>query len=256
VWLSTGVSWDEPYRKTPMSQQWSVSLQRRVLRTWVIETTYTANHGTRLVSGGYDYNQLDPQYEALGLALQDQVANPYAGLIPGNLGAAKITRQQSLRPFPYIGNISVRAPHQGNSSYNAFQLTVNKKMASGVSLLVSYTAGKLISDSVAIPLSWFGEQVTVTGYQNGKFARSAERAVDPTDVSQRMVISGLFELPFGKRHFKRLLGGWQLNTISTMQTGVPLVVTGANNFLATRPNSTGQSAALPDPTPLMRLRGR
>jgi hypothetical protein len=252
VWLSTGVSWDEPYRHIPMSQQWSLALQRRLFKTWVIETTYTANHGTRLVSGGYDYNQIDPQYYALGLALQDQVPNPYAGMVPGNLGAARITRQQSLRPFPYIANITVRAPHQGNSSYNAFQLSVNKKMARGVSLNLSYTTGKLISDSVVIPLNWFGEQTTINSYQNGKYARSAERSLDPTDVSQRMVVSGLFELPFGRgkklhvgnRVLNKTISGWQLNTITTLATGAPLVVTGANNFLANRPNSTGQSAAL------------
>lgn len=252
VWLSTGVNWDEPYRKTPMSQQWSLSLQRRLLQSWVVEAVYTANHGTHLVSGGYDYNQLDPLNFALGLSLQDQVANPYAGRVPGNLGAATLTRAQLLRPYPYINGITVRAPHQGSSSYNAFQLTVNKRMASGVSLLLSYTASKLISNSVAIPLNWFGEQANITGYQDGKYARSAERSLDPTDVSQRMVVSGLFELPFGKGkplHSGRLLvdkiiGGWQLNTIATLQTGVPLIVTGANNFAANRPNSTGVSAAV------------
>jgi hypothetical protein len=252
VWLSTGVSWDEPYRKVPMSQQWSFSLQRRMFRTWVVEATYTANHGTRLVSGGYDYNQMDPVNYALGLALQDQVVNPYAGLIPGNLGAARVSRQQSLRPFPWIAGITVRQPHQGNSSYNAFRLEVNKRMAHGVSVMMSYTAGKLISDSISIPLNWFGEQATITGYQNGKYARSAERSLDPTDVSQRMVLTGLFELPFGRgkrfhianKVVNKFIAGWQLNTITTLQTGAPLRVTGANNNLADRPNSTGSSAAI------------
>lgn len=252
VWLSTGVSWDEPYRKVPMSQQWSFSLQRRFARTWMVEGTYTANHGTRLVSGGYDYNQLDPVNYALGLALQDQVTNPYAGIIPGNLGAARITRQQSLRPYPWIAGITVRQPHQGNSSYNAFRLEVNKRMAKGFSVRLSYTTGKLISDSVSIPLNWFGEQATITGYQNGKYARSAERSLDPTDVSQRMVITGLFELPFGRgkrihssnRVINNFISGWQLNTVSTFQTGAPLRVTGANNNLADRPNSSGQSASI------------
>ena len=256
VWLSSGVSWDEPYKHIPMSQQWSLALQRRFWKTWMIEGTYTANHGTRLVSGGYNYNQIDPQYYALGLALQDQVTNPYAGIIPGNLGSAKVSRQQSLLPFPWIAGISVRAPHQGNSSYNAFKLDLNKRMGHGVSLMLSYTAGKLISDSVSIPLNWFGEQANITGYQNGKYARSAERSLDPTDVSQRMVITGLFELPFGKGkriHFNhrvldQFISGWQLNTITTLQTGVPLLVTGANNNLASRPNSTGVSPALENQT--------
>jgi len=46
-----------------------------------------------------------------------------------------------------------------------------------------------------------------------------------------------------------IVGGWQVQTIATFQYGVPVVVTGANNNLATRPNSTGVSAKLDNPTP-------
>ena len=47
---------------------------------------------------------------------------------------------------------------------------------------------------------------------------------------------------------QRLVGGWQLNTIGVMQTGIPLIVRGASNFAANRPNSTGESAKLDNPT--------
>ena len=105
----------------------------------------------------------------------------------------------------------------------------------------------MISDSLANPVN-FGpvEQVNQIGYQDGKYNRKLERAVDPTDVSKRGVVSLLYELPFGKGAglTNRLIGGWQVNTIGIMQTGLPLLVTGANNFLANRPNSTGTSANL------------
>jgi hypothetical protein len=94
------------------------------------------------------------------------------------------------------------------------------------------------------------------GYQNGKFNRRAERSLDPSDVATRLVISGIYELPIG--HGKRwarsnaaavIAGGWQINLISTLQGGLPLMVRGANNYLANRPNSTGVSAKLDNPTP-------
>lgn len=47
---------------------------------------------------------------------------------------------------------------------------------------------------------------------------------------------------------RRLIEGWQISSIGTMQTGLPLTVTGANNQLASRPNSTGISAKLDDPS--------
>jgi hypothetical protein len=134
---------------------------------------------------------------------------------------------------------------------------VEKRFSGGLTFLGSYTKSKLIDDSVTSPIG-FGnvEQVTTTSYQNGLYNRRAERSLDPTDVSQRLVLSGVYELPFGKGKLVNIsngfldavIGGWQLDSIVTMQTGVPIVITGANNNLATRPNSTGQSAKLSNPT--------
>lgn len=256
VFLSQGVSWDQTYEPVPMSQQWSLSLQQKLPASWMVDLTYTANRGSHLAASGYDFNQMDPKYYELGRGLQDLVANPYAGKVPGSLGSAQITRSQSLRPYPYINGISIRNPSLGNSMYHAMLLSVEKRLSQGFSILASYTAGKLISDNVAVPLNWFGEQVAENGWRNGLYDRRMEKSVDPTDISQRVVLSGIYELPFGKgrrfdpsnRVLNVLASGWQLNSITTMQTGIPLTVRGASNFRADRPNSTGVSASIDNPT--------
>ncbi len=255
--LGQSVSYDQGNQSTPMSQQWNFSVQKQIWGGWVIDATYTGNHGTHLVAGSYGLNQLDPKYLSLGTALQNPVPNPYAGVVPGSLGAATITRQQSLLPYPYYTGISVRNPHLGNSIYHAGLLTVQKRFTNGLTVLVSYTKAKLISDSVAAPIN-FGsiEQVTNNGYQNGLFGRNLERSVDPTDVPQRLAISGVYELPFGRGKLldphnsvlNFIVGGWQGQTIITLQKGLPVLITGASNFLASRPNSTGQSAKVDNPT--------
>ena len=233
-------------------------LQRQLPGHWVIEATYTGNHGTHLVAGGYNLNQLTAaQYASLGSTLQNTVANPYAGVVPGSLGASTITLLQSLYAYPYQSSISVRNPHLGNSIYHAALLRIEKRFSNGLTFLASYTNGKLISDSVGTAIG-FGnvEQVTTTGYQNGLYNRRAERSLDPTDVSQRLVLSGVYELPIGKGHalnirnavLNKIAGGWQINSIAVFQTGVPVVVSGANNNLASRPDSTGQSAKIDNPT--------
>ena len=118
-----------------------------------------------------------------------------------------------------------------------------------------------MSDSALVPVD-FGpiEQVAggtggveFNGFQDALYNRKANRSVDPADVSQRLVTSALYELPFGpgKRWnpasgvLSRIVGGWQINLISVMQSGIPLTVRGASNFQADRPNSTGRSAELP-----------
>ena len=256
AFLGQGVSWDQSTEKIPRSQQWSATLQRQAGRSWLVEAGYSANLSVNLVAGGYDFNQLGLEHLSLGLSLQDQVPNPYAGIVPGALGGSTITRAQALRPYPYYNAVSVRNPHLGSSNYHAFLLSVEKRLSAGSALLVSYTAGKLISDSVVTPIN-FGpvEQVGIVGFQNGKVDRRAERSIDPTDVSQRFVFSGVYELPFGKGKrwtassgaANAVIGGWQLNLIGTAQTGLPLVLRGASNNLADRPNSTGASAKIDNP---------
>ena len=258
AFLGSGVNYDEPNGKNMESHQWTLSVQQQVLGNVLLEAAYSANRVTHLVSSAYDLNQLDPQYNALGFALQDQVPNPYAGRVPGAFGAATISRSQSLRPYPYYNNINVRSPHQGFSEYHALLLSAEKRLSNGFVLLGSYTFAQLTSDSVVVPIN-FGpvEQVAgvlYQGYQNGKFDRRAERSLDPTDVRHRLVISGVYELPFGadKPWLKNglashILGGWQVNTVATFQSGLPLVVRGANNFTADRPNYLG-TGALDEPT--------
>jgi len=270
--LGQGVLFDQNNGRTPLTQQWSLSLQRQIRKNWAFEAAYSASRGTFFPTaindpndaslaglGGYDLNQLDPKYLSLGLALQDRVPNPYAGRVPGSLGDAQITRLQSLLPYPYYSRIAVRNPHIGNYAYHAVDITAEERLSAGVTFLFSYTAGKNINDGIGNSTYTSGspEQTSVTAFQNGKFNRRAERSIDPTDVSQRLVISSVYELPLGKgkrwapsnRIANKATEGWQINLISTMQSGLPLVVRGANNNLADRPNSTGKSAKLEHPTP-------
>lgn len=244
AFLGQNVNYAESSAPTPMSQQWNLSVQQQLPYRFVIEATYTANHGTHFNAAAYDLNQMDLQYLALGNALNDQVPNPNAGKVPGALGGATLARSQTLRPYPYYQAINVSNPSLGNFSSNLFLLSVERKSASGVTVLFSYTAGKVMSDGLWTPVD-FGpvEQTNEYGFQNGKFDRRTNKSVDPTDVSQRAVISLLYDLPFGRN---KLYGGWQFNTIGTMQTGIPLIIRGATNFLANRPNSTGTSAKLSD----------
>ena len=167
--------------------------------------TYSGNHGVHLIDGGYNINQLDP---ALALKTEpmgaDPVANPYARKGLGPWGAATDSRNQTMLPYPWLGGAIVRTPHLGNSIYDALLLSARATAsAEGLTLLASYTWAKLLSDSVINPLgTGFGdEQANETGYQNS-YNRRAERAEDPTNISQRAVLSAVYELPFGKgQHF-------------------------------------------------------
>ena len=142
----------------------------------------------------------------------------------------------------------MQAPHAGNSIYHSLLASAEKRFSKGFTFLASYTFAKLISDSIFNGLNFIGsEGGNDFGYQNGLYNRRAERSEDPSNVPHRLVLSGLFELPFGKgRRFDvqngvldAVVGGWQLNTITTIVAGTPLSVRGANNGLANRPDWIG-----------------
>jgi hypothetical protein len=254
--LGQGPSYDQPNQKMPISEQWNFSIQRQILGGWVLDVAYTGNHGVNLVAGGYNQDSLNPALYSLGNALQNPVPNPYAGVIPGSLGGATITQLQSLLQYPQYTSITIRNPHLGDSIYHAGLLSVQKRLQSGLTVLASYTKSKLISDSVASPIN-FGSIVQVTNntFQNGEYDRRLDRSIDPINVPQRAVLSAVYELPFGKgKRFNpnngavnAFVGGWQAQTIITIQSGLPIVVTGASNNLATRPNADGQSFKVSNP---------
>ena len=85
-------------------------------------------------------DQLNPMYLSLGTALQQTVANPFAGIIAsGQLSLPTVTRQQLLLPYPqYLGLYDYR-PAAASSIYHSFQLSLQKRFSSGSSVLVSYT---------------------------------------------------------------------------------------------------------------------
>ncbi|MGH9661295.1 MAG: hypothetical protein ACRD96_22290, partial [Bryobacteraceae bacterium] len=171
---------------------------------------------------------IDPAHFALGLALQDQVANPFFGQIAtGAISGRTVARSQTLLPLPDYPGISTHANHGSSSTYHSVQITIERRYSRGLSALVSFTGGKLINDS----FSSAGSSGEIGEFRVGRFNRRLERAVDQDDVSQRLVVSAVYELPFRPSGFVRhLAGGWQTNAIFTGQAGFPLQVRGSNNF--------------------------
>lgn len=224
---------------TGYMQQWNFAIQRALWGGWTAQAAYVGSKGTKLFGGSYDLNQLDPQYFSLGLSLQDQVPNPFAGQIKtGALSGATVARSQLLRPFPDYLTVSTWADTDLSSIYHSAQFSAEKRFAQGLSLLASYTWAKLISDCTTIG-GGNSAEACLGDYRLGRFNRRLDRSLDGDDISHRFVVSSVYELPVGKgktllgsanRAIDGLLGRWQINGIGTFQTGTPLSIRGSNNF--------------------------
>ncbi len=251
--LGNNVTYFEQSRPTPTQQQWNLSVQRELPWSAVVEASYAGSHGTHIIGFLYDLNQLDPQYNALGLALDDRVPNPFFGVIPAGtpLSGATIARRQALRPYPAYLSINVQNPPLGSTKYHSAQLKMERRFSKGVGFLTSYTFSRLTGD-VGRNIIDFGTiggapQGNVPCGQNSKFDRRSCRSIEPQDVTHQFVASALYDLPFGRgRRFvssgvpAAIVGGFRVNAIVSLRSGLPLVVRGANNGgFADRPNLVG-----------------
>jgi hypothetical protein len=173
------------------------------------------------------------------VAVLTPVPNPFFDAATGTafaLGSATTTIGQLNRPFPQYS--SLRLAGQGNfdSTYNSFQLTVERRFPGGGSLLVAYTNAKLLSDADTLT-NWL--EVATGSIQDHTNLKN-ERSLSSQDVSQRLVISYVLDLPFGRgKRFlssvsgakEKIVSGWGVDGVTTFQKGFPLVFSnGAPNY--------------------------
>jgi hypothetical protein len=206
------------------SQQWNFTVDRQIGQLHV-EAAYVGNKANKLMANR-NINQ----------------PAPAAGSV------------NSRRIFPGWGNITFQEP-RGNSIYHSLQTKVDKRFSKGHMFLLSHTWAKAIDDSDSTQLS------TTSGTGNLQDQRNlrAERSRSFQDVRHRLVLSYLYELPFGRGRSlltnvspvaDKIVGGWQINGITFYQSGRAFTIsspsdhsnTGSSNI---RPNATGISPDLP-----------
>lgn len=244
--------WDNGAR-TPYAVQWNADLQQRLPYDFLVDAAYSANRGVALARAR-ELNPLPSPYLALGTGLQQTVDNPFAGLIPsGTLAQPRVARRQLLLPYPQYTGLNVMNSTSGNSVYHSLQVKVEKRMAGGSGFLLSYTAGKLISDTRK-SAALFGSYNQNVPVQNWDDLR-AERSISEMDVAQSLAFSYVLALPVGTGRAlwggasgvaAKLLEGWGLGGIASYRSGFPLALTAPNTGAGggTRPNSTGRSARI------------
>lgn len=253
--VGTGIQ--APLRDTivPYSQNWNLNIQRQLPGNTLVEVGYVGRRGLKLnesQEGDYNLNQLRPEFLSLGTGLQQQVPNPFRGLIDsGPIAGVNVPAGFLLRAHPQFTTVGPLFKTGASSIYHSVQIKAEKRFSQGLTLLLSYTGAKLIDDY---------SRTAVVGRTSGMqniYDRRAERAVSLQDVAQRMVISYVYDLPFGRsrrfgsdwnRLVDGILGGWQVNGITTYESGLPLSITTQNTANAgnavLRPNNNGSSAAL------------
>jgi hypothetical protein len=146
----------------------------------------------------------------------------------------------------------------GDASYNALQLSFNRRFSRGLSLTSGYTWAHGVDEVTGLGTS-------TGGYGNlaGPFAQAIEnakrydRATSDFNIMHRWSLGANYELPWGK-NLKgvagQLFGGWQTNGSVTWQTGLPFTVTDQQNVSGViggggeRPNRLRENLRVSNPT--------
>jgi hypothetical protein len=184
-----------PFRASYV-QNTSLTIQRQLAGNWMAQVGYVGNFGRKLPL----QNEFNPAVYRPGATTRDTDA------------------RRRLAPT-YRGFFA--SSFDSNSSYNALQTMLTKRLSSGFTLVAHYTWAKAIDDAC--------QQETLDQCrQQDPFNRLGSRGLGEFDIRHVAVFSYLYELPFFKTSsgvLKQTLAGWQLAGINSFQTGNALTVT-------------------------------
>ena len=179
----------------PMSyfQQYNFNIQQQ-LASVLVEIGYAGSKGTHLQYGAYNINA-----------------------IPVDL--APVAQGRRIAPFvaypQYPGGVTSQS-WIGSSNYNSLQVKADKRFSAGLSFLAAFTWQKLMN---------VGEQ----GYRDPLGNRNLDRGIGSDSAPYRFTVAYNYQLPIGRGHRwlnrgigDAVLGGWELNGITTFQAGFPL----------------------------------
>jgi len=229
-------------------EQWNFNVQREVGRSWIVELGYEGNHGVEL-PGDLELDYITAQDRALGSQLLEIVPNPYYGVInSGPLSLPQVTRGALVTQYPQFTSVTGYSSWV-NSNYQAFTSRIEKRFSAGFSTLVSYTWSKLLDNNEGSGDNTGGFNITPNAYAATSFGTNdiqdygnlrGEKSVSTSNLPQRLVVTNTWALPFGKtggRMYRNTIGGWQANSILTLQSGDPIGIEApAPSYGGTRPN--------------------
>lgn len=212
--------------------QWSMDFQYQVNPHSVAEIGYTGVRGRKLLFGNpnFDLDELPDKYLSLGTKLDQQVANPFYGVItdPNSYFAQNptIPYNELLRPFPeYTYLVQTRSLPGARSQFDALAAKYTWSFSNGLSSISSYQWSKNMDDGSEALIGW-----SINDMWRDAEHPKYDYAISTHDVPQSFAEAFLYQLPYGHgRQFgssapgamNQMLGGWNLSGAVRLASGLP-----------------------------------
>ena len=179
---------------------WNLTLERQFGKNWVARASYVGNKGTYL----YATSDQKPLRE-----LNPAVYIPGTDANGNALSTHDFPNVQSRRLYPQFSTVGYISS-SNNSHYEALQMTVEKRLGAGLSLLSNYTWGKGIDD-----YGW-----------TDPFNRHFDYGLSDDDIHHSFKLSGVWQLPQVNLQGPagRFVNGWELTSLVYWHGGFPITV--------------------------------
>jgi hypothetical protein len=210
---------------TPLVRQYNLNLQYEFIKNWVLEMAYVGSSGINLIDQYHNYNTAE--LATPGNPINGQTANTLNNV--------------SLR-VPYLGYQPVGlqgTAFDGKSNYNSLQVTLRKNFSHGFLMQASYTYSKDLSD-----INYIAGAAEYGANYNDPHNLSQQYGPVRFNRPERFVVNYSYDLPFGTHQgvTGKLLTGWNVSGVTTLQNGTPLTITdpAAGTIYGTTAGSTAQ----------------
>jgi hypothetical protein len=222
----------DPTYRDPQSNQWNLTLEREITNSTVVRASYVGMHSYRL-NLTEDLNQIP------------------ASTTPYDSGA-------TAGPF-----VDKRAPYQnwttllstlnaGEDNYKAFVLEATRRMEHGLYFSANYTLADNVADNQGDAPSAFAGEVNYGLAITDRFHIKQDLGNVEGTRRNRALLTGVYQLPFGRgRSFLNgggvkdsLLGGWDLTTITLLESGPWLTPTLSSSADQSNTNAEGRETII------------
>jgi hypothetical protein len=195
----------DPRYRDPQSNEWNLTVERQLSNFDTVRFSYAGMHTYRL-SITEDLNQIP----ASTTAYQTTAASPYV---------------DPRAPYPNWFTL-YSTLNAGRANYNAFEAEVTHRPSHGLYFDASYTLARNLADNQGDTPTAFAGEVNYGMPITDRFRPNSDYGNVEGTRHDRALITGAYQLPFGAGHsyltsgvLSRILGGWELNTVSLLETG-------------------------------------
>ena len=196
----------DPNFRDPQANQWNVTVERELTSATAVRASYVGMHAYRL-SITEDLNQIP----ASATPFTTTAASPYVD--PRS---------------PYTNWLELYSTlNAGESNYHAFEVEATHRMQHGLYFEANYTYAKNVADNQGDAPSAFAGEVNYGLPVTDRFNIKRNLGNVEGTRRNRMLLTGVYQLPFGNgrkymnsnRLTDALIGGWDVTTITLLETG-------------------------------------